>query len=113
VVFSSGREGEEGSIPGVGLMPFYVLDVHRGEIVGDLGDFTDAGLYFGPRFTATPALLAPRETLPLDAEGNAIVPPQGDPRTDDDHSSLELHRVILPAANDLPFKLAASPPWAN
>lgn len=100
IIFSSIREGETGTLPGVQyLYPFYVINSYTEEVVADFGDFADAGCYYGPRFTAIEAVFKAKEGVATDEYGNAII--SGfDNRCADDPSINTYYREIIPAANE-------------
>jgi hypothetical protein len=112
VIFSSDREGETGTLPEVeDLDPFYVINSYTGEVVADFGDFTKAGYYFGPRFTAIEAVLIAVEGIETDETGNAIIDSESDKRYNDDHSSYNYYREIIPAANTVGVTFSTTSWW--
>jgi hypothetical protein len=112
IIFSSDREGEKGTLPEVeDLDPFYVINSYTGEVVADFGDFTEAGYYFGPRFTAIEAVFKAVEGVDTDEFGNAIVASGSDKRYNDDHSSYNYYREIIPAANTVGITFSTTSWW--
>jgi len=109
VIFSSNREEETGTLPGVvDLMPFYVVNSYNAKVVADLGNFADAGYYLCPRFTAIEAVFVAVEGANTDEYGNAIIDPGSDTRTGNTHSSYNYYREIIPAANTLGITFACT-----
>jgi len=103
IIFTSNRGGETGTLPGVSeLMPIYIMNSYTGEIVDDLGDFTNAGFYYAPRFTGTETAFSVVEGQGTDEQGNAVIDPNTDARIDDDHSSYNYYRETIPVANTIP-----------
>jgi N-acetyl-gamma-glutamylphosphate reductase len=78
------------------------MNSYTGEIVDELGDFTNAGFYYAPRFTGTETAFSVVEGQETDDQGNAVIDPNADARTDDDHSSYNYYRETIPVANTIP-----------
>jgi hypothetical protein len=109
IIFSSNREGEVGTLPGQRYLdPFYVINSYTKEVVADLGDFTNAGYYFGPRFTATEAVFSTIEGVDTDEYGNAVIDTGSDKRYNNDHSSYNYYREIIPVANTMGITFACT-----
>jgi len=109
IIFQSDREGEKGTL-WEDLMPFYVINSYTKEVVADLGDFTNAGTYAIPRFTATEAVFSAVGGVETDQYGNAIVSGSDD-RYTDSHSSYNYYREIIPAANSAGIDFSCSSWW--
>jgi hypothetical protein len=103
IIFNSNRGGETGTLPGVSdLMPIYIMNNYTGDIVDELGDFTNAGFYYAPRFTGTETAFSVVEGQDTDEQGDAVIDPNEDTRTSDDHSSYNYYRETIPVANTIP-----------
>jgi Tol biopolymer transport system component len=103
IVFTSDRGGEVGTLgSGVKLYPIYIMNALTGDIVDDLGDFTNAGYYFAPRFSGTQTAFSVVEGQEVDDEGNAVIDSNQDARTSDNHSNYNYYRETIPVANTIP-----------
>jgi hypothetical protein len=112
IIFTSNREGEIGTLPGIkDLNPIYVINSYNGEVVADLGDFTKAGFYFCPSFTATELALKAVEGVQTDDNGNVVVNPGSDPRCSDTPSE-PLYQAIIPVANSMGMNFNC-PSWSE
>lgn len=114
IIFSSDREEEVGTLPiRKYLDPFYVINSYTGEVVADLGDFTHAGYYENPRFTAIEAAFIAAEGVETDESGNVIIEPGSDNRYSDDTNWREYYREILPEANAIGYDFSVSSWWGG
>lgn len=101
IMFSSNREGESGeSITGE-LNPFYVLSAYTGEVVADLGDFANAGSYYGARFCATEAVMATVKGANRNSTGEAVISGSDSRKSSTGNSDYNYYRETIPAANNI------------
>lgn len=103
IIFSSNRGGEPGRLASASayLNPFYVMSAYDGGLVADLGDFANAGYYYGARFCSTEAVMAAIDGVARNSSGEAIIS-ENDARTSSaGNSDYNYYRETIPAANNI------------
>ena len=101
IIFSSDREGEPGKSLSGDLNPFYVLNAYTGEVVADLGDFANAGAYYGARFCATEAVMAAVDGANKNSTGEAVISGSDSRKSATSNSDYNYYRETIPAANNI------------
>jgi len=87
------------------------MNYYTKEIVADLGDFTKAGFYIEPKFTATQTVFASVEGVETDINGNVIYTSGSDTRQYDSPSSYNYYRETIPAANSVGIDFSCTSWW--
>ncbi len=102
ILFASDRGGEPGRMAGSAyLKPFYVMNAYTGELVDELGDFANAGFYYGARFCATEAVMAAVAGVQKDSTGKAVISGSDQRKSTVTNSDYNYYREIIPAANNI------------
>jgi hypothetical protein len=103
IMFSSDRGGEPGRMTDTSayLKPFYVISAYTGELVEDLGDFANAGYYYGARFCATEAVMAAVAGTEKTITGEAIISGSDHRTSTTGNSDYNYYRETIPAANSI------------
>ncbi len=103
VIFSADRRGEPGKLTSASdyLKPFYVLSAYDEEVVADLGDFANAGFYYGARFCATEAVMAAVAGTQKDSAGAAVISGSDSRKSSTSNSDYNYYRETIPAANNI------------
>jgi Tol biopolymer transport system component len=102
IMFSSNRDGEPSRVSPSGyLRPFYVISAYTGELVSDLGDFANAGTYYGARFCATEAVMAAVAGTAKNSTGEAVISGSDYRKSSTGNSDYNYYRETIPAANNI------------
>jgi hypothetical protein len=102
VIFSSNRGDEPGRLPGSQyLKPFYVICAYTGNLVDSLGDFANAGAYYGARFCGTEAVMAAVAGSEKDSTGEAVISGNDNRTSSTGNSDYNYYRETIPAANSI------------
>lgn len=101
IMFSSDRGQEPGKSVDGYLNPFYVLNAYTGDVVADLGDFANAGVYFGARFCGTEAVMAAVTGTQKNDTGEAIISGNDNRTSSTGNSDYNYYRETIPAANNI------------
>ncbi len=83
------------------LNPFYVMSAYDGDIVANLGDFANAGYYYGARFCGTEAVMAAVAGTQKDSSGTAIISGNDGRKSSTGNSDYSYYRETIPAANNI------------
>ncbi|MBM3132331.1 MAG: hypothetical protein FJZ95_04775 [Chloroflexi bacterium] len=101
IIFASNWGGEPGHSISGDLNPFYVMNAYTGEIVADLGDFANAGAYWGARFCGTESVLITVDGVKKNNSGEAVVSGSDSRKSPSGNSDYSYYRETIPAANSI------------